>query len=53
MYNKNLDEDIRGEEGGPIGRIFRSIAAGGRPTGSNVDSQLAKQESQQLYDVKN
>jgi hypothetical protein len=46
-----LDEDIRGEQGGPLGKIFRSIAGGGRSTESSIDNELAKKEAQALYDV--
>ena len=51
MYDRNLEEDLKGEEKGWLGRIFRSIASGGRPTDSNVDSGLAQKEAQELYDV--
>lgn len=46
-----MDQDIKGEEDGPLGKIFRSIASGGRSVESSVDNQLAQKEAQALYDV--
>ena len=53
MYNKDLDKVLADEEGGDLGRIFRSIANGRRPanTSSGVDNDLAKKEAQELYNV--
>jgi hypothetical protein len=51
VYNHDLDKDIAHEEGGPLGRIFRSIASGNRPENGAVDNNLAKKEAQELYDV--
>ncbi len=39
------------EEGCKLGRIFRSIAAGGRSQCNIVDLQLAQKEAQDLYNV--
>lgn len=39
------------EEGGLLGRIFRSLTSGGRAENRAVDHNLAKQEAQALYDV--
>jgi len=50
-YKSDLEKDIKDEEDGPLGRIFRSLASGDRPTGSAVDSNLAKEEAQKLYDA--
>ena len=41
------------EERGPVGNIFRSLASGDRPSGNNVDTALAQEEAQQLYNVQN
>jgi len=39
------------EEGCKLGRIFRSIAAGGRSQSKTIDLQLAQKEAHDLYDV--
>ena len=52
MYHSDLEKDIKNEEQGPLGRIFRSLASGDRPGGENVDAGLAREEAQQLYDVR-
>ncbi len=46
-----MEKDIKNEEEGPLGRLFRSLASAARPGGDNVDTGLAKQEAQQLYDA--
>jgi len=47
-----MEKDIEKEEGGPLGRIFRSLSQGVRPASSgSVDTALAKKEAQELYDV--
>jgi len=54
QHGKDLDEAMRGEEGGKLGRIFRSIAAGNRAEAtddSDVDCALAEKEAQELYDA--
>jgi hypothetical protein len=51
VFNNDLDKDIAHEEGGHLGRIFRSIASGNRSDSRNVDNDLAKKEAQELYDV--
>jgi hypothetical protein len=53
VYHKNLESELKYEERGPVGNIFRSLASGDRPSGNNVDSALAQEEAQQLYNVKN
>lgn len=50
-YGRDLEKDIKSEEDGPLGRIFRSLASGDRPSGRAVDQALAKAEAQQLYDA--
>ena len=52
LYKRNLDQDIAEEQGGYLGRIFRSIIQGGRPDSGYVDNNLAKQEALELYKVK-
>jgi annexin A7/11 len=51
LYNRDLDKDFSNEEGGHLGRIFRSIVQGGRPDSGYVDHELAKKEAQELYQV--
>jgi hypothetical protein len=51
VFNKELDQDIAHEEGGVLGRIFRSLAAGGRSESRQVDQELAKKDAEGLYDV--
>ena len=46
-----MDKDIEKEEGGALGRIFRSLAQGVRPASGPVNTDLAKKEAQELYDV--
>ena len=47
-----MEKDIEKEEGGPLGRIFRSLLQGVRPASSgSVDTALVKKEAQKLYDV--
>ncbi len=50
-YGRDLEKDIKSEEDGPLGRIFRSLASGDRPSGNAVDQGLAHTEAKQLYDV--
>lgn len=51
MYQRDLEKDLEREEGGALGRIFRSLAQGVRPQSAIVDNALAKKEAQELYDV--
>ena len=51
LFHSSLDNDLKDEEGGPLGKIFRSIASGKRASGNLVDYNLAKTEAQALYDV--
>ena len=46
-----MESELKYEERGPIGNIFRSLASGDRPGGGNVDLALAQDEAQQLYNV--
>jgi hypothetical protein len=51
VYQKDLESELNNEEKGPLGNIFRSLASGDRPSGNNVDSALAQEEAQQLFNV--
>ncbi len=51
MFNKNLEKEVADEQGGDLGRIFRSIASGNRDDTNSCDLVLAKKEAQELYDV--
>ena len=46
-----MDKDIKHEEDGDLGRLFRSIASGGRSDSKEVDLAAAKKEAQNLYDA--
>jgi hypothetical protein len=46
-----MEKEIAGEQGGDLGRVFRSLATGNRDTSLNLDIGLAKKEAQELYDV--
>ena len=43
--------DVAGEQGGDLGRVFKSIASGFRDDSLECDQALAKKEAQELYDV--
>jgi hypothetical protein len=51
VYGKDLDKDISHEEGGVLGRLFRSLASAGRSQSIHVDYAQAKHEAEQLYSV--
>ena len=48
---RDLEKDIKSEEDGPLGRIFRSLASGDRPWTFNADESLAQEEAKQLFAV--
>lgn len=50
-YGRDLEKDIKSEESGPLGRIFRSLASGERPWSFTADEDLAKEEAKQLLAV--
>jgi len=51
LYDSDLEKDIKNEEDGPLGRVFRSLASGDRPSGKSADNALAKAEAKQLFDA--
>lgn len=51
MYNRDLEDDLKGEAEGPLERLYVSLSSGSRPSGNNVDQGLAQSEAQELYDV--
>lgn len=51
LFNSDLDKDIANEEGGALGRIFRSLASGGRSENGNFDLNQAQKDAQDLYDA--
>lgn len=53
MYHKDLEKEIKNEEQGALGRIFRSLASSDRPSDEHVDLALAREEAQQLFKVFN
>jgi len=51
VFGKDMEKEIAGEQGGDLGRVFRSIASGNRDDSFDLDLALAKKEAQELYDV--
>lgn len=51
LFDRDFEDDIKGEAEGPLERVYRSIAAGNRPSGSDVDTALAEAEAKELYDA--
>lgn len=51
MYNSDLENDLKNEEPGWVGRLFRSLAVGDRPDSHDVDVELAVKEAQEIYAV--
>lgn len=51
MYKSDLESDLVNEETGPLGRLFRSLATGGRQTNTQADINLAQKDAQNIYDV--
>jgi hypothetical protein len=51
VYGTEMEADLRNEESGDLGRLYRSIASGGRSENHGYDQNLVKNEAQQLYDV--
>ena len=52
MYKRELFEDISNEQGGDLGRVFKSLASGGRQQEFEVDFELAELEADELFEVK-
>ena len=42
---------MKNEQGGDLGRVFRSIASGGRAENHGFELDMVKKEAQNLYDV--
>ena len=51
MFKKDLEKEVADEQGGDLGRVFRSIASGTRDDSLDLDIALAKKEAQELYDA--
>lgn len=51
VYQRELEADLKNEQGGDLGRIFRSIASGGRAENHGFEPDMVKKEAQNLYDV--
>jgi hypothetical protein len=47
-----LEQDLKKEESGDLGRLCRAIASGGRSGNHGYDIEFIKKETQALYDVK-
>ena len=52
VFDRDLAKDVEEEQGGDLGRVFRSLVSGNRDASVYVDSNLAKKEAQELYDVR-
>jgi len=48
-FNRNMLEDVQGEQGGDLGRLFTSLASGNRDSSNNVDKQAANADAKDLY----
>ncbi len=51
VYNNDLENDLKNEESGSLGRLFRSLSTGERSDSIDADIDLAKKEAQKLYNV--
>ena len=52
VYGKSIEEIIKSEAGGDLGRILRSIASHGRPDSRGfTDFELAKAEAKGLIHI--
>jgi len=51
LYGKSLEDELAHEEHGDLGRLFRALVSGSRPTSSGSDNQLADQEAHQLHEM--
>ncbi|CAF1064004.1 unnamed protein product, partial [Brachionus calyciflorus] len=50
LYRRELEADLSNEESGHLGRIFRSLATGGRAQNHGYDLEYVEQLAQKLYD---
>lgn len=46
-----MEVDLKNEEGGDLGRLFRSLASGGRRENHGYDKDYIEKETQNLYDA--
>ena len=46
-----MSDVIKNEDGSDLGRVFRSLASGGRAENHGFDPAEVKREAQALYDV--
>lgn len=51
LYKRELFEDISNEQGGDLGRVFKSLASGGRQQEFEVDFELAELEADELFEA--
>jgi hypothetical protein len=51
VFGKDLEDDIKDEDSGDSGRVYRSIAAGERPSETRADKSLAEKDAQEFYNV--
>ncbi|CAF0807107.1 unnamed protein product [Brachionus calyciflorus] len=51
LYRVELESELKGEEGGDLGRLFRALASGSRNENHGYDKGFIEQETQNLYDA--
>jgi len=51
IFERDLEKDIEKEESGYLGRILRSLVAGGREKTADINLELAKAEAKELYEA--
>lgn len=51
LYQRDLVKDLENEESGYFGRVLRSLVQAARPNDTQIDYELAKRESQDLYNA--
>ncbi len=50
MYDSHLEQDLKHDEYGPVGKVYHAIASGSRAD-SNVDHDLATSDAKTIYKV--
>ena len=50
-YDRDLEEDIKGDLGGNLERLMVSLLTANRENGWDVDNDQAKEDAQRLYEV--
>ena len=50
-YDRDLEEDIKGDLGGNLEKLMVSLLCANRENGWDVDNDQAKEDAQRLYEV--